>query len=280
MSIKTRVLLVDDEERFVNNLARILTTRGFEVLTAEDGWEAVDRYRRAGRVDVVVMDVNMPRLDGLEALKRIKAQDPEAEVIILTGHASREDGIKALRLGAFDYLVKPCPFEELIDKISQARQVEEIREKPVLWPGNRVRAVLDTAYLRLPPESPPARGLALLAAETGRDSAPTLFVTDGEGVLLGCLTRQDLLREAWKGRPGKGRTWDELCRFPDNLPKTGLEGIMQTDFMTADPEEGLPEVAHTMMSHNLRTMAVVEEGRMIGQVHLRDILAYIEQQTE
>ena len=280
LSEKIRVLLVDDEERFVANLARILTTRGFEVITAGDGWEAVDRYRRERRIDVVVMDVNMPRLDGLEALKRIKAQDPEAEVIVLTGHGSREDGLKAIRLGAFDYLVKPCPFEELVEKILQAREVERIREEPVLWPGNKVRAVLDPGFLRLSPEGRPAQGLALLAEETGRANGPVLFVLDGGDVLQGCITRRDLLREAWKGRSGKGITWDELCRCPECLPNTGLDRIMRRDIMTADPEEGLAEAAQTMRANNLRTMPVVEGGRMIGQVHLRDILAYIERETE
>lgn len=280
MSVKIRVLLVDDEERFVTNLARIMTSRGFEVTTAGDGLEAVEKYGREGGMDVVVMDVNMPLLDGFEALKRIKCLDPEAEVIMLTGNASREDGTRAILLGAFDYLAKPCPVEELIEKIAQAREVERIREEPVLWPGNRVRAVLDTEFLELPPDAATAKGLSLLACATGRDDAPTLFITDGRNVLLGCLTRRDLVREAWKGHPGKEVTWEELLRSPDRLPDTSLKRIMRTDIMTADPEEGLPEVAHAMMAHNLMTMPVIEEGRMIGQVHLKDILTYIERRTE
>ncbi len=280
MSSEIRVLLVDDEERFVTNMARLLAARGFKVSIAGDGVEAVEQYRLSGGMDVVVMDVNMPRLDGLQALKRIRAQDPEAQVIILTGHGSTEDGIKAIRLGAFDYLAKPCPLEALVDKIRQADEVERIREKPVLWTGNKVKAVLDPEFLRLPPESGAAQGLALLAEGKDPDPGPVLFVTDDRNVPLGCLNRQDLLREAWKNHPGRQITWDELCRCPENLPETRLDRIMQRDIVTADPEEGLPEVAHAMMAHNLSTIPVVEEGRMIGQVHLKDILAYIERQTE
>ena len=109
MNTGIRVLLVDDEERFVINMSRLLAARGFQVEVAGDGLEAVEKYRLSGGMDVVVMDVNMPRLDGMEAMRRIKALDPEAEVIILTGHGSQEDGVRALRLGAFDYLAKPCP---------------------------------------------------------------------------------------------------------------------------------------------------------------------------
>ena len=157
--------------------------------------------------------------------------------------------------------------------------MERIRENPVLWTGNQVRTVLDQDFLRLPPEAGPAQGLALLAQESDREEGPTLFIVDGQGLPLGCLTRRDLLREAWRNNPGREITWEELCRSPEALPRTSLDKIMQQDVMTADPEEGLSRVAHTMMAHGLAVMPVVEEGRMIGQIRLRDILDYMENQT-
>ena len=116
-----KVLLVDDEEDFRKTLANRLRKRHFEVDEAESGPQALEALGR--RVsDVVVLDVRMPGMDGLEALKRIKENHPQAEVIMLTGHASVESGIEGMRLGAFDYLMKPCNINDLTEKIQDAYQ--------------------------------------------------------------------------------------------------------------------------------------------------------------
>jgi DNA-binding NtrC family response regulator len=116
-----KVLLVDDEEDFRKTLANRLRKRNFEVDEAESGPEALAILdRRPG--DVVVLDVRMPGMDGIEVLKRIKESHPRAEVIMLTGHASVESGIEGMRLGAFDYLMKPCDINDLTVKIQDAYQ--------------------------------------------------------------------------------------------------------------------------------------------------------------
>jgi two-component system, OmpR family, response regulator len=116
-----RVLLVDDEEDFRTTLAKRLRKRKLEVTEAESGRAAINLLKQ-GTFDVVVLDVRMPGMDGIEALKQIKILNPQVEVIMLTGHASVESGIEGMRLGAFDYLMKPCDINDLINKIMDAYQ--------------------------------------------------------------------------------------------------------------------------------------------------------------
>lgn len=116
---KLKVLLVDDEIEFVKTLAERLQLRGFEVLVAVDGEGAINQME-ADLPDLVVLDVMMPGLGGLEVLKQIKQQHQRIPIILLTGHSSTSDGIKGMRLGAFDYLMKPIDIDELIKKMQEA----------------------------------------------------------------------------------------------------------------------------------------------------------------
>jgi DNA-binding NtrC family response regulator len=116
-----KVLLVDDEEMFSAALARRLARRGLELRTAASGEQALE-ILTAEFFDVVVLDLKMPGLDGLEVLAWIKAENPSIEVILLSGHADLQTSLKGLEQGAFDYLLKPVPLDELFDKIQDAWQ--------------------------------------------------------------------------------------------------------------------------------------------------------------
>ena len=118
---KIKVLLVDDEEEFVTTLAERLQLRNIIPLVATDGNEAL-RIIDTERPPVVVMDVMMPVLGGLAVLQQIKSRYPKIQVILLTGQGSAQDGIKGMRLGAFDYLMKPVKIEGLIRKMNEAVQ--------------------------------------------------------------------------------------------------------------------------------------------------------------
>lgn len=118
--LKAKVLLVDDEEDFLKTLAERLEARGLKVSTATSGEEAVTDAKKNG-YDLIVLDLSMPGIDGLETLKRIKLTQPEAEIIMLTGQGSIRTGIEAMKLGAEDYLQKPVNISVLLDKISEAR---------------------------------------------------------------------------------------------------------------------------------------------------------------
>lgn len=116
-----RILLVDDEEEFVTTLAERMEMRGFDASVAFDGQKAMETLKT--RVpDVMVLDLRMPGIDGMEVLERVKKTNPEAQVIILTGHGSYKDEEQARRLGAFDYLQKPVGVDTLVKSIQKAYQ--------------------------------------------------------------------------------------------------------------------------------------------------------------
>jgi DNA-binding NtrC family response regulator len=121
-----RVLLVDDEDDFRETLQKRLRNRKLQVEVAENGYKALEILQTQD-FDVVILDVKMPGLDGIETLKEIKMKKPEVEVIMLTGHASIESGIQGMQLGAFDYVMKPVPLDELLDKMRQAYERKSMR---------------------------------------------------------------------------------------------------------------------------------------------------------
>ena len=114
-----RVLLVDDEEEFVSALSERLMLRGIEVDSALNGEEALALMVEKVFA-VVILDVMMPGLGGLEVLKQIKSTHPNTQVILLTGHGSTREGIEGMRLGAFDYLIKPVGIEDMLEKLKEA----------------------------------------------------------------------------------------------------------------------------------------------------------------
>jgi DNA-binding NtrC family response regulator len=114
-----RVLLVDDEEEFVSALSERLMLRGIEVDSALHGEEALARMEEK-EFEVVILDVMMPGLSGLEVLRQIKSTHPNTQVILLTGHGATREGMEGMRLGAFDYLIKPVDIEEMLEKMKEA----------------------------------------------------------------------------------------------------------------------------------------------------------------
>lgn len=117
--INLTVLLVDDEIDFVSSLSERLKLRKLDADIAINGEDAFKMMSQK-RPDVVILDLKMPGLDGLEILKHIKLMDPSIQVILLTGHGSTREGIEGMKLGAFDFLMKPIDIEELVKKINTA----------------------------------------------------------------------------------------------------------------------------------------------------------------
>lgn len=128
MSSKPKVLIVDDEERFRTTLGKLLTIKGVDAKTLGSGREALEELK-INAYDVILLDVKMPEMNGIEALAEIKKIDPSIEVIILTGHASVDVAVEIMRLGGYEYLLKPCPIEELMDKIDTAYERKLAREE-------------------------------------------------------------------------------------------------------------------------------------------------------
>lgn len=124
-------LLVDDEKHFIKTLAKRLRNRGAKVECAFSGMEALNRLEKNNTIDVVVLDVNMPELDGIGILETLKKNHPLVEVIMLTGYATVHSAIEALKFGAFDYLTKPCDLDDLISKSKQAVTRKRERESKI-----------------------------------------------------------------------------------------------------------------------------------------------------
>jgi DNA-binding NtrC family response regulator len=130
------VLLVDDEQDFLEVLAERLTARGMKVSTEVSAEKALERIG-SELFDALILDLKMPGIDGLEALKRAKKARPELQVILLTGHATVEQGVEAIKLGAMDFVEKPADLETLSEKIKRARQnkmliVEKMNQEKIV----------------------------------------------------------------------------------------------------------------------------------------------------
>jgi DNA-binding NtrC family response regulator len=125
-----RVLLVDDEPDFTDTLVRRLSMRQLQVQGVYNGAEAL-KFVDENPVDVVVLDVRMPGMDGIQTLRQLKERHPLVEVIMLTGHANVEVAIEGMRLGAFDYLMKPIEIDQLLYKLQDAYQKKAIQDKKI-----------------------------------------------------------------------------------------------------------------------------------------------------
>ncbi|ACS79199.1 MULTISPECIES: response regulator [Maridesulfovibrio] len=125
-----KVLLVDDEKEFVEGLAERMELRGMNVTACTNPQEALDKVD-SETFDAIVLDLQMPGIDGIEALKHIRKSRPEMQVILLSGHATVEKGIEAMKLGAMDFVEKPADINVLTDKIkkAQAKKMILVEEK-------------------------------------------------------------------------------------------------------------------------------------------------------
>lgn len=140
--MEPNVLLVDDEAPFVETMTKRLGKRNLNVSQALSGEEALAALKADNRIDVVILDVKMPGMDGIETLKEIRRDFPLVEVIMLTGHATVETSIEGMRLGAFDYLMKPCDMDVLMEKVTAATQKKRDHEEKIR--EARVNAILKT----------------------------------------------------------------------------------------------------------------------------------------
>lgn len=115
-----KVLLIDDNTEFLESLSKRMELRGLDVTTVDNPETAVSAVGEGG-YDAIVLDLQMPGMDGIDVLKFIKENHPEMQVILLTGHASLEKGIEAMKLGAMDFMEKPADLNHLTEKIKKAQ---------------------------------------------------------------------------------------------------------------------------------------------------------------
>jgi len=131
MSI-ANVLLVDDESEFVETFSERLRMRNLSILEAFSGEEALQVLSKHQDIEVVILDVKMPGMDGVQTLAEIKKSYPLVEVIMLSGHADVESAIDGMKQGAFDYLMKPCDMDQIIAKVTEAAAKKRQHEEKII----------------------------------------------------------------------------------------------------------------------------------------------------
>lgn len=139
--IGSKVLLVDDETIFTDNMSKLLTHRGYRV-TAVNSGDAAIKALEEGEFDVVVLDLKMPGMDGLTTLKEIKKLGLFTETMILTGHGAIDSALEAVKLGAYDYLTKPCDIDDLVAKIEGAWSKKDAEHKKDL--SEKIQKVVES----------------------------------------------------------------------------------------------------------------------------------------
>jgi DNA-binding NtrC family response regulator len=127
-----KVLLVDDEVPFVEAISKRLSKRNLDVSPAFSGAEALEKLGKEKSIEVVILDVKMPGMDGIETLREIKSRFPLVEVVMLTGHATVETAIEGMKLGAYDYLMKPCEMDILMTKVADAAARKRQQENKIV----------------------------------------------------------------------------------------------------------------------------------------------------
>ena len=125
-----KMMLVDDEERFLSTTQKLLLRKGYDVLTASSGTDALE-ILRTHNIHVVILDVKMPGMDGIQTLNAIKRNYPLVEVIMLTGHGTIDSAVEGLKSGATDYLTKPTDVQDLIEKAEEAFSKRQVLEDKI-----------------------------------------------------------------------------------------------------------------------------------------------------
>ncbi len=128
--INIKLLIIDDEERFLKTTKALLDKKGWAIYTASDGLSGLEIMENK-LIDVIILDVKMPGIDGVEVLRRIKTKYPLVEVIMLTGHSTTESAVQGLKLGAYDYLIKPCEISVLQEKVESAYDKKTAMEEKI-----------------------------------------------------------------------------------------------------------------------------------------------------
>jgi DNA-binding NtrC family response regulator len=231
------LLLVDDDEAFRKALARELGRAGYEIATAGSGEEALRRVAER-EPEVVLLDLRLPDRDGLEVLEALHAASPSTDVIMLTGHGSIDTAIRAVRAGAFDYVAKPCPLDELEVRIQRALERQSLRRRASLLERGLTPPDVASSFVGASAEF---RRLAQLL-ERVAPSDSTVLITGQTGVGKEMVAKLIHARSNRRSRPF---VVVECAALQESLLQSELFGHERGAFTGADrAKPGLFEVAH------------------------------------
>jgi len=196
MAKKPLLLLVDDDAAFRTVMSAELSRSGYEVRTAASGEEALDACAQA-EPQVLLLDLQLPGISGLDVLKALRERRTSCEVVMLTGHGSIDTAIEAIRIGAFDYVSKPCPLDELEIRIQRALERQALKERADLLERGLTPPDLGNAFIG---ESPEFRSLLPLLERVARTSA-TVLITGETGTGKEMAAKLIHARSARQARP-------------------------------------------------------------------------------
>jgi YesN/AraC family two-component response regulator len=287
-----KILLVDDEKHFLESLTKRLKRRKQFVKTAESGPEALAQMKNES-FDVVILDVKMPGMNGIEVLEKIKRDFPDTEVIMLTGHATIESGLEGVRFGAFDYLMKPTDIEVLMAKLEAAyeyktqrelkiQDAEFERDRGLIIEEITLKDVIKSDIPNIYSDTSLADAVRTFKKKPGLPVEEQLFVINDSGELLGQLRRKHILRtvipifQKEKIITGDDLTWNEFLNKGFGPVATIPVGeIMDRELKSLGADAQILEAIKFMIDNNLALLPVVEGKKLLGTVRIYDLLLVI-----
>jgi len=257
-----RVLIVDDEHQLVEAFKKKLAKEGLEVFTALNGREAIT-IMKDNELDIGLFDIKLPDMDGVELLGRLREMQPTAEVIMLTGYASVDTAIRSMKLGAYDYLTKPCKLSELHNVILKAYEKKQLKEKTIVLEEHLQRVEIHDTFIG---ESKVTREVKKFVSMVSTSDVPVL-------VLGETGTGKELVARAIHGQSRRFTNpfvvINASC-LQENILESELFGYKKGAFTGAQTDKvGLLEIA------NKGTFFVDEVGDM-GQAIQAKLLRVLE----
>jgi YesN/AraC family two-component response regulator len=287
-----KILLVDDEKYFLESLTKRLKRRKQYVKTAESGPEALAIMENES-FDVVILDVKMPEMNGIEVLQKIKRNFPDTEVIMLTGHATIESGLEGVRFGAFDYLMKPTDIEILMAKLEAAyehkterelkiQDAEFERDRGLIIEEITLKNVTNRDIPNIYADTSLADTVRTFKKKPGAPVAEQLFVINDSQELVGKVRRKHILGavtpifQKEKIITGDDLTWNEFIKKGTGPAATMPVGeIMDKELKSLDADAHILEAVKFMIDNNLAVLPVVEGRKLLGTVRIYDLLLVI-----
>ena len=287
-----KILLVDDEKHFLESLTKRLKRRKQYVKTAESGSEALAQMGNES-FDVVILDVKMPGMDGIEVLQKIKRGFPDTEVIMFTGHATIESGLEGVRFGALDYLMKPTDIEILMAKLEAAYEhkterelkihdAEFERDRGLIIEEITLKDVIQRDIPNVYADTSLADAVRTFKKKPGAPVAEQLYVINDSEELVGKVRRKHILRavipifQKEKIITGDDLTWNEFLKKGTGPVATMPVGkIMNKEVKSLGADAQVLETVKFMIDNNLAVLPVVEGKKLLGTVRIYDLLLVI-----
>ena len=262
-----RILVADDEKVFRKNLVDFLEDRGYRVVEASDGQQGLDQVREQ-EFGLVLADIKMPEIDGLELLERIAAERPDTPVILMTAYASMEDAIEGFRRGAYDYVLKPITFEDLEHKIENAFTETRLRRRV-----RRLRREIDErlGFEGLVGDSPAMKEVFDAVEKVA--GLPTNVLVTGESG-----TGKELIARAIHERSSvsdKEFLAVNMSAMPENLVESQLFGAEEGAYTGAgEAREGVFRAAHggTVFLDEIGELPASAQAKLLRAVEQKEVL--------